>query len=121
MLGLVAVAYNRTSRLSSEYIFHAINNWRWLFMQCTPCAFSLAFPNAGRSNEARIAMIATTTNNSISVKAPLTRQGRKPASFACIVGLPSAYVAVTFGQSPSLCLLCLSPSVSFEISLEVGG
>src|ERR1017187_2081022 len=38
-------------------------------MHWTPWAFSLALSSAGRSNAARIAMMAITTSNSIKVKA----------------------------------------------------
>ena len=38
-------------------------------MQYASCALALALAKAGRSSEARIAMIAMTTSNSISVKA----------------------------------------------------
>src|SRR5260370_18211862 len=40
-----------------------------LLIQSKRLAFALALASAGRSNPARIAMIAMTTNNSISVKA----------------------------------------------------
>ena len=38
-------------------------------MHCTPCAFSFAFVNAGKSIAAKMAMIAMTTNNSMRVNA----------------------------------------------------
>jgi hypothetical protein len=40
-----------------------------LFTQLIACALSLALASAGSSMAARMAMIAMTTNNSISVKA----------------------------------------------------
>src|SRR6266498_2317968 len=40
----------------------------------TVWAFALALPKAGKSSPARIAMIAITTSNSISVKAPEHRR-----------------------------------------------
>src|SRR5437667_2342276 len=40
-----------------------------LLIHCRPCAFALALPSAGRSIEARIAMMAITTNSSINVNA----------------------------------------------------
>jgi len=39
-------------------------------MQAILRAFSLAIASAGKSNAARMEMIAMTTNNSIKVKAP---------------------------------------------------
>src|SRR5437773_7066892 len=41
----------------------------WLFMQAVRCAFALDFANAGSNSAARIAMMAMTTSNSISVNA----------------------------------------------------
>ncbi len=46
----------------------AMLNWRWLETQTLARPFSLALARAGRS-EARMAMIAITTSNSMSVKA----------------------------------------------------
>src|SRR5215471_3717782 len=43
-------------------------------MQPVPCAFCLALARAGRSIAARMAMMAITTNSSISVKADLCEQ-----------------------------------------------
>ena len=43
-----------------------------LFMQKTALAFSLAKDKAGNNNAARMEMIAMTTSNSMSVKAPKT-------------------------------------------------
>ena len=50
-------------------------------MHCTPCAFSFAFVNAGNSIAAKMAMIAMTTNNSISVNARYTRVDRERFTF----------------------------------------
>ena len=51
--------------------------WCRLFMHWTLTAFSLALAKAGRSSAARMAMMAITTSNSISVKARLTGQRRR--------------------------------------------
>src|SRR5207244_4422143 len=50
---------------------------RRLFRQAMRRAFSFARPRAGRSSAARIAMMAITTSNSISVK-PSRRRQRRP-------------------------------------------
>src|SRR6266446_2131618 len=55
--------------LSFAYKVHEIPNWRRLEMHLTRLAFSLALDNAGNSMAARIAMIAMTTSNSMSVNA----------------------------------------------------
>src|SRR5437762_3103467 len=41
----------------------------WLFRHAMRCALALAFANAGSNSAARMAMMAMTTSNSISVKA----------------------------------------------------
>src|SRR3954462_15098217 len=41
----------------------------WLFRQAVRCALALAFANAGSNSAARMAMMAMTTSNSISVNA----------------------------------------------------
>src|SRR5664280_2318239 len=56
---------------------HARHNWRWLFRHMTPCAFSLPLLSAGSRRAARMAIIAITTSNSISVKA-WNRDPRSP-------------------------------------------
>ena len=50
------------------------NNWRWLFMHMMPCPLFFAFPIAGKSIPARIAIMAITTSNSIRVN-PLRTAG----------------------------------------------
>src|SRR5947207_670344 len=50
-------------------------SWRWLLRQPARRARSLALASAGRSIAARMAMIAITTSNSISVKPPAARCG----------------------------------------------
>src|SRR5207249_1161334 len=57
-------------RLSCPYICKAKPTWRMLLMQAIRLPFSLALDRTGKSIAARIAMIAITTSNSISVKAP---------------------------------------------------
>jgi ABC-type enterochelin transport system substrate-binding protein len=46
---------------------------RGLLTQWMRRAFSFAFASAGRSSDARMAMMAMTTSNSMSVNAPRTR------------------------------------------------
>ena len=60
------------SALSSEYISVPRSSCFWLLRQAALVAFSLARARAGRSSEARIAMIAITTSSSIKVKAVRT-------------------------------------------------
>jgi len=49
-----------------------MSNCRLLFRQAIEVPAALALANAGRSNAARMAMIAITTSSSISVNAFLT-------------------------------------------------
>src|SRR5262245_12757253 len=66
----IVIKFNGTrSSLSFAYMNQVVCNCLRLFMQWVARARSLAFDNAGSSNAARIAMMAMTTNNSISVKA----------------------------------------------------
>src|ERR1051326_942203 len=58
------------SSLSPEYINHPSCNCFRLFMQLMPTALHFERLNAGNSIAARIAMIAITPSNSISVKPP---------------------------------------------------
>jgi hypothetical protein len=53
-----------------------------LEIQLASCAFSLDRDNAGSNIEARIAMIAITTNNSISVNADSRRREEPTAAEA---------------------------------------
>ena len=53
-------------------MFQAIINCRLLFRQAIEVPAALALAKAGRRSAARMAMIAITTSNSISVKAFLT-------------------------------------------------
>src|SRR6266542_2420784 len=55
------------SLFSSAYMAHASCSCRTLLRHATPCAFALALLNAGNSIEARIAMMAMTTSNSMRV------------------------------------------------------
>src|SRR5258705_11946582 len=48
-------------------------------MHWMPCALSLPLPRTGRSSEAKMAMIAITTSNSIRVKPAGKLGGRRPA------------------------------------------
>ncbi len=57
--------------LSPLYINHAVSNCLRLFMQEVRSALLLADVSAGRSNAAKMAMIAMTTSSSIKVKAVL--------------------------------------------------
>src|SRR6478736_6623850 len=61
------------SRLSPAYIVVAMANCRRLFRHWMRRAFSLALANAGNNIAARIAMIAITTSNSMSVNADTGR------------------------------------------------
>ena len=47
---------------------------RWLLMQLMPRALALALAKAGKSIPAKIAMMAITTSNSISVNAAWMRR-----------------------------------------------
>ena len=53
--------------LSSVNIIAASPSWRMLFAQAMRLPVSFALPSAGRSIPARIAMMAMTTSNSMSV------------------------------------------------------
>src|ERR1035441_686269 len=70
----LALAYSNRSWLSSVYIRQATASCRWLLMHCTPCALSLARVKAGKSNAARMAMMAMTTRSSMSVNPRERRQ-----------------------------------------------
>ncbi len=67
--------------LSSPYMCTARLNCRMLFWQAERRARSLAPDNAGSSSAARMAMIATTTSNSISVNARARRAHPRTATF----------------------------------------
>ena len=58
------------SSLSLEKIRYARPICFWLLTHLMRCARALAFARAGKSMPARIAMMAITTNSSMSVKAP---------------------------------------------------
>src|SRR5438093_11682513 len=62
------------SSLSLAYMNQERLNWFKLLRHWMPCALVLAFASAGKSNPARIAMMAMTTSNSIKVK-PLSEKG----------------------------------------------
>src|SRR5947208_738483 len=64
------------SLLSFGYMLNARPNCRLLLRQLMACALPLARDNAGKSIAARMAMIAMTTNSSISVKA-ITEAGER--------------------------------------------
>ena len=51
-----------------------------LFMHEIPCALVLALPKAGRSSDARMAMMAMTTSNSIKVKPEAEGQSALPCA-----------------------------------------
>src|SRR3954465_5570003 len=70
----------RASRLSSAYMCRLRPSCFSLFMQVTRIALSFAFASAGNSIAARMAMMAITTNNSISVKAPAEREFERPVT-----------------------------------------
>ena len=55
--------------MSDSYMTKAIPIWCILLRQAVRFAFALARASAGRSSAAKIAMMAITTNNSMSVKA----------------------------------------------------
>src|SRR6185295_19162161 len=57
-----------TSTLSVAVICKAIPHWRRFERQFVACARCLALESAGNRSAARIAMMAITTSNSISVK-----------------------------------------------------
>jgi hypothetical protein len=60
-------ATGEDSLLSSENITKPSPNCFWLFRQLAPSALPLALAKAGNSIPAKMAMIAITTSNSISV------------------------------------------------------
>ena len=68
---------------SWTYMFAAIPSWRMLLTQDTCFPRLLAFERAGRSMAARMAMMAITTSNSMSVKPAreLVDQLRDPWGF----------------------------------------
>src|SRR5271154_1662950 len=55
--------------LSPLYMTQAVSSCLRLFMHAIFCAFALADESAGNNIAARIAMMATTTSNSINVNA----------------------------------------------------
>ena len=65
------LARGKRSSKSPPYIAIASPIWFSLFRQTIWCAFSFAFPRAGKSMPARMAIMAMTTNNSIRVNACL--------------------------------------------------
>jgi hypothetical protein len=64
---LVELATGDDSLLSSENITNPRPNCFWLFKQLAPNALPLALAKAGNSIPAKMAMMAITTSNSISV------------------------------------------------------
>src|SRR5206468_2522712 len=67
-----------------------IPSWRLLLRHLIPCAFCFDLPSAGRSMDARIAMIAITTSNSISVNA-LGARGDLELSLNACMGYATQY------------------------------
>src|ERR1044071_5390578 len=67
-LAIPLSAERSTSLESSAYIRHAKLNCLPLFIQEIPCDFVFAFPKAGKSIAANMAIMAITTSNSINVK-----------------------------------------------------
>ena len=74
------VKLGRYSLLSSQYKLHASASCFWLLRHWTDIALSFARLSDGNNNEARIAMMAMTTNNSINVK-PRRALRRQNGSF----------------------------------------
>jgi len=72
LLGILSSAAMSKSLLSSAYMIHPRASCLPLFMQLIPWDFVLAFPKAGKSIAARMAMMAMTTSNSINVNADFT-------------------------------------------------
>jgi len=73
-----------SSSLSPAYMVNEISHCFSLFLQVVRCACSLARANAGSSMAARMAMMAITTNSSMSVKPSDTR---KPDAMGAGLGL----------------------------------
>src|SRR5262245_12237801 len=83
LLGRPSSAASSISLLSSAYNLQPTINCLPLFKQAIPCALVFALDNAGISIAARIAMIAITTSNSMSVKASFAGlvQPEEPSAF----------------------------------------
>src|ERR1043166_755714 len=73
---LIASFAGSRSTWSSTYICQQNWSWRWLLKQAVCSAFPLALARVGKSIAARMAMMAITTSNSISVKAGRPDEGR---------------------------------------------
>ena len=84
---LLSISINGTlwSSWSFAYRALAMANCRMLFRQPAPWALFLALAKAGNSSAARIAMIAMTTSNSISVKPPAKRLAKREWMFVFIL------------------------------------
>src|SRR6185503_10287464 len=67
-LGSKASLAGMVSWFSSQYICQQNWSWRLLLRQPIWCALDLALVRAGSNRAARMAMIAMTTSNSMSVK-----------------------------------------------------
>src|SRR5262245_30931630 len=78
----------RKSLLSLAYRLSAKAIWRLLLTQLIPLARSFARNNAGSSIAARMAMIAITTSNSISVNARECRAGFPACRFGRLSSRP---------------------------------
>src|SRR5437016_6210649 len=59
-------------------------SWRRLFRQAVVCPLALAWANAGKSRDARMAIMAITTRSSIRVKAWPGFRGHKPETFGAM-------------------------------------
>ena len=68
---------------SARYKVVAIPIWRKLFRHAVCLARALAFESAGKSMAAKMAIMAMTTSNSISVNASSSRFGYFAAKVGC--------------------------------------
>src|SRR6266404_1252483 len=95
------------SSLSPEYMNQPSCNCFKLLRQAIPCPLALALLSAGSSSAARMAMIAITTSNSISVKPSLSHSRVDSRNCLCHL-LASPFEAEIL--RPSLIYFAASPS-----------
>ena len=72
-----------------------------LLMHAMPCAFNLALPSAGNSSAARMAMMAMTTSNSISVNARFLETWVEAIGFMIVVRAGAEQTRCSQGEAPA--------------------
>jgi hypothetical protein len=86
--------------VSFKYINPAIVTWRTLLKHEVCCAWLFALANAGSSNAAKMAIMATTTSNSMSVKARQVAEASRLCSGSISGGRSEQIVGLTLARGP---------------------